>query len=461
MQYANHVLIGGSKGISMERMATVAIVGRPNVGKSTLFNRMVGGRRAIVEATPGVTRDRNYGTVQWRGRAFLLIDTGGFEPRTPTPIVERVVEQAQLAMEDADLILFLLDAQEGLTPLDEEVALLLRQKTEKRVVLVANKVDTPKRDPHAAEFYRLGFSDVFPASAEHGTGVGELLDHLLGLLPPPEKEEAAVKAVTIAVIGRPNVGKSSLVNRILGESRVIVSPDPGTTRDAIDTPFTYEGQRYVLVDTAGIRSKSRISYRVEYYSVLRAIKSVERCDVALILLDATDDVVREDARIAGIAHEAGCASIVVVNKWDLVEKSGRVGDQHIGRIREKLGHLDYAPVLFVSAVTGQRVLKIFGAVERVLKEGDRRIPTSELNHFVDKVVTKHPPSAPKGRQIKIRYATQLGCRPPTFGLFTNAPQSISPSYARYLVNRFRDTYGFEGNPIRLRFRGGRSRTGSD
>lgn len=444
----------------MRSLVTVAIVGRPNVGKSTLFNRLVGGRRAIVEATPGVTRDRNYGTVEWRGRPFLLVDTGGFEPTKATPIAERVVQQAHLAMDDADVILFLVDAREGLTALDEEIAILLRQKTEKQVLLVANKVDTEKKVSDAADFYRLGFSEVVPISAEHGTGVGELLDQLLTLLPPPAEEQAPLDAVTIAVVGRPNVGKSSLVNRILGESRVIVSPDPGTTRDAIDTPFTYQGQRYVLVDTAGIRSKSRITHRFEYYSVLRAIKSVERCDVALLLLDATTDVVRQDARIAGITHEAGCASILVVNKWDLVEKEARMADRYVLRLREKLGHLDYAPVLFVSALTGQRVFKIFGGVERVLKERDHRIPSKELNRFVDRIVTEHPPPSPKGRQVKIHYATQLRCRPPTFSLVTNAPKSISPSYARYLVNRFRETYGFEGNPIRLRFRGGRSRPGS-
>jgi GTP-binding protein len=279
---------------------------------------------------------------------------------------------------------------------------------------------------------------------------------MLDLLPPPEEELEVSGAVTIAVVGRPNVGKSSLVNRILGESRVIVSPDPGTTRDAIDTPFTYQEQRYVLVDTAGIRSKSRISYRFEYYSVLRAIKSVERCDVALVLLDATSDVVRQDARIASIVHEAGCASILAVNKWDLAEKGARVADQYLRHIRQKLGHLDYAPVLFISALTGQRVFKIFGLLERVLKERDRRVPSGELDRFISKVVAEHPPPSPKRRQTRIRYATQLGCRPPTFGLFVNDPGSISPSYARYLVNRLRETYGFEGNPIRLRFRGRRA-----
>lgn len=438
----------------MGKLATITIVGRPNVGKSTLFNRLVGGRRAIVEATPGVTRDRNFGRVEWRGRSVLLVDTGGFEPKAPTPITRQVAEQAQLAMEDADLILFLVDAKEGLTPLDEEIALLLRQQMEKQVILVANKVDTAMRVFHAAEFYRLGFSEVLPISAEHGTGVGELLDHLLGLLPAPEKVQTTPDAVTIAVVGRPNVGKSSLVNRILGEPRVIVSPDPGTTRDAIDTPFTYQGQRYVLVDTAGIRSKSRMKHWLEYYSVLRAIKSVERCDVALILLDATTDVVREDARIGSIVHEAGCGSILVVNKWDLVEKGVKVTDQHTRRIRDKLRYLKHAPVLFISALTGQRVFKIFGLLERVLKERDRRIPSEELNRFLAKVVAEHPPSSARGRPIRIRHATQLGCRPPTFRLSVNDPKDISPFYTRYLVNRIRAAYGFEGNPIRLYFRGG-------
>ncbi|MFQ5846789.1 MAG: ribosome biogenesis GTPase Der [Candidatus Methylomirabilales bacterium] len=440
----------------MGRLATVAIVGRPNVGKSTFFNRLVGGRRAIVEATPGVTRDRNYGTVRWRGRSFFLVDTGGFEPKAPAPISRRVVEQAHLAMEGADLILFLLDAGEGLTPLDEEIAQLLRQKAHKPVIPVANKVDTAMRGSHAAEFYRLGFAEVLSVSAEHGIGVGELLDHVLGLLPPGKEGEATGGAVTVAVVGRPNVGKSSLVNRILGEPRVIVSPDPGTTRDAVDTPFTYQGQRYLLVDTAGIRSKARTDYPLEYFSTLRAIKSVGRCDVALILLDPTTGVVRQDARIAGIVQEAGCASILLVNKWDLVERSPRAADEHLRHLREKLGHLDYAPVLFVSALTGQRIYKIFSLVERVLKERDRRIPPEKLNRFINEVVAAHPPPTRRKRPIKIWHTIQIGCRPPTFGLFVNDPHSISPSYARYLMNQLRATYGFEGNPIRLRFRGGRS-----
>lgn len=441
----------------MMKLPTVAIVGRPNVGKSTLFNRLVGGRRAIVEATPGVTRDRNYGPVRWRGRTFSLVDTGGFEPATPTPLSRQVVEQAELAMEHADVIIFLVDAREGLTPLDEEIALRLRQTVRKPILLVTNKMDPPMKTLNVTEFYRLGFSETFAVSAEHGIGVGELLDRLLDLLPATGEDQVVGDAVTIAVLGRPNVGKSSLVNRILGEPRVIVSPDPGTTRDAIDTPFTYQGQQYLLIDTAGIRAKGPKGYPLEYYSVLRAIKSLERCDVALLLLDATDGVVQQDARIAGQALDAGCALILLVNKWDLVEKEPRVSDHYVRQIREKLKHVDYAPVLFVSALAGQRIFKIFTLVERVLKERDFRVPSMEINRFIRQVVEEHPPPTVKGRQVQVRHATHVGVRPPTFQLFVNDPGGIAPSYERYLANRIRTRYGFDGNPIRIRFRAGHPR----
>jgi GTPase len=433
----------------------IAIVGRPNVGKSTLFNRLVGGRRAIVEATPGVTRDRNYGTVEWRGRAVTVVDTGGLEAPTATPLTEDVVAQAERAIREADLVLFLVDAREGLTPLDEEIARGLRQQTERRVVLVVNKLDMPGHTAHAVEFHRLGFSDLFPVSAEHGIGVGDLLDRVISLFPSSATAAATPEGVTIAVVGRPNVGKSSLINRVLGEPRVVVSPDPGTTRDAIDTFFTYQGQRYVLVDTAGIRGKSQVSHRLEYYSVLRAVQSVKRCDVALVLLDATAGVVRQDARIAGIAQEAGCGAIVVVNKWDLAEKGAGVADRHLQRIRERLGHLDYAPVLFVSARTGQRLFKIFPVVDRILKERDRRLAPEEVQRVIGEAVAAHPPPSARGRLVRIRDVVQLGGRPPTFAIFVNEPKGIAPAYARYLENRLRAHAGFEGNPIRLRFHRGR------
>lgn len=440
----------------MAELPTIAILGRPNVGKSTLFNRLVGKRVAIVDGTPGVTRDRNYGRVEWRGRPFLVIDTGGFEPAGRTPMARQVAEQARLAIEEADLILLVVDVQTGLHPLDQEIARLLREETDAPVLLIANKVDSSPEAIHAAEFYRLGFAEVLPISAEQGTGIGELLDRMLHSLPPSHASEGDSGAITIAVVGRPNVGKSSLVNRILGESRVIVDPEPGTTRDAVDTPFTFQGQSYVLVDTAGIRAKSRVAYRVERYSVLRAIKSLERCDVALILIDATTGVVHQDARIAGDAAQAGCASILVVNKWDLVEKEGRTADRLLRGFREKLPSLDYVPVISVSALTGQRVLKIFSLVERVVKERQRRIPSGELNRVIAEAVAAHPPPPSKGREVKIRSATHVSSRPPTFALVVNDPKGVPPAYERYLVNRLRDAYGFEGNPIRLLFRGHRS-----
>ncbi len=437
----------------MAELPTVAILGRPNVGKSTLFNRLVGRRLAIVDDTPGVTRDRNYGKAEWRDRHFLVIDTGGFEPESRISMSRQVTEQARLAVEEADLILLVVDAQTGLHPMDQEIARLLRHETDKPLLLIVNKVDTAHKAIHAAEFSRLGFAEAVLASAEHGRGIGDLLDRILQLLPPRQGREAEdTQAITIAVVGRPNVGKSSLVNRILGEPRVIVSPEPGTTRDAIDTPFAFQGQPYVLVDTAGIRAKSRVAYRVERYSILRAVKSLERCDVALIVLDATGGVVHQDARIAGYAAEAGCASILIVNKWDLIGKDVRAADQYLRSIREKLPYLNYAPVIFVSALTGQRVLKIFSLVERVMEERQRRIPTGELSRVIAEAVAAYPPPPSRGREVKIRHATQVSSQPPTFALVVSNSTGIPFSYERYLINRLREAYGFEGSPIRLRFR---------
>ncbi|MFN3476783.1 MAG: ribosome biogenesis GTPase Der [Candidatus Methylomirabilales bacterium] len=425
----------------------IAILGRPNVGKSTLFNRLVGERKAIVHEEPGATRDRIYGTVSWRGRQFTFVDTGGFEPRAEEGIAAAVKHQAELALKEASLILFLVDAREGLTPDDEEIAKLLRQEAMKPVFLVVNKVDRPKQELLTSEFYRLGFEEVLTISAEHGLGIGELMDLIASSLPLGEEEEE--RAVTVAVIGRPNVGKSSLVNRILGEERVIIDEAPGTTRDAVDTLFVYESKRYLLIDTAGIRAKGKIDRDLERYSVLRALRSVKRADVALIILDAQEGVTAQDAKIGGIAHEAGCGVILVVNKWDLVD-----GDTNrfAQAMRERLRYLDYAPIAFVSAKTGLRVMELLKVVDLVQKEREKRIPTSELNELLKAAVEKYPPPPHRGRPVRIRFVTQVKGSPPTFVFFVNDKEGIPFSYERYLMNRLRQAYGFQGTPLKLIFR---------
>jgi GTP-binding protein len=430
----------------------IAIVGRPNVGKSTLFNRVLRGRRAIVEDTPGVTRDRLYGEFDWRGRRFILVDTGGFEA-DPIGIMAQVRGQAEQAVAEADVILLLVDAKDGLMPADVEVAGLLRKAARRPIILVVNKVDAVGQESLAAEFHRLGFEPVFPVSAEQGQGIGELLDAVASQAAETEAPPQESGAVTVAVIGRPNVGKSSLVNRILGTDRVLVSPEPGTTRDAVDTRFSYRRHDYILVDTAGIRAKGRIGRSVERYSVSRALAAVRRADVALILLDAVEGVTAQDTKIGGEAHEAGCASILVVNKWDL-----RAGDRDAGAVyrlalQEKFKYLAYVPVTFVSALTGQGVMQLFRLIDAVAAERDRRIPTPELNAVIQKAVNRRPPPAERGRQVRIRYATQIGVKPPTFLCFATAASRLHFSYLRYLENCLRQTYGFRGTPIRLVVRG--------
>lgn len=439
----------------------VAIVGRPNVGKSTLFNRLLRGRKAIVDDTPGVTRDRLYGEFDWRGRRFILVDTGGFEV-DPVGIMAQVRAQAEQAVAEADVILLLVDAKEGLTPADAEVAGLLRKEARRPILLVANKVDTAGQERLAAEFHRLGFEPVLPISAEQGQGIGELLDAVASQVAvrrtPDSFEETETPAqepgaVTVAVIGRPNVGKSSLVNRILGADRVLVSPEPGTTRDAVDTRFSYRGHDYILVDTAGIRAKGRIGRSVERYSVSRALAAVRRADVALILLDAVEGVTVQDTKIGGEAHEAGCASILVVNKWDLRAGERDVDAAYRLALQEKFKYLAYAPIAFVSALTGQRVMQLFRLIDAVAAERERRIPTPELNAVVQEAVTRRPPPAERGRAVRIRYATQVGVKPPTFLCFATAGSRLHFSYLRYLENCLRDAYGFRGTPIRLVVRG--------
>lgn len=421
----------------------VAIVGRPNVGKSTLFNRIIGERIAIVEDVPGITRDRLYRETEWMDKPFLLVDTGGITSNKNDPFNVKVYNQAQLAIEEADVIWFVVDAREGLHPLDQEIADILR-KTQKPLILVGNKVDT--YDPAlASDFYPLGFGPPILVSAEHALNLGDLLDQTVAEFPVQQQE--AEDAIGVALIGRPNTGKSSLLNALLGEERVIVSPLPGTTRDAIDTPVQYGGTNYILVDTAGIRRKARVEEAVEYYSVLRAIRAVERADVALVVLDATDFLAEQDKKVAGIAHEAGKAVIIVVNKWDLVEKDDRTAKAFTEKIRAELSFLEYAPVLFISAKTGQRVNKVLPEVFNVANEFTKRVPTRALNALLREALLRHQPPSHKGKQLKVYYATQVKVKPPTIQLWVNDPALMHFSFRRFLENQIRANFGFTGSPI--------------
>lgn len=432
----------------------VAIVGRPNVGKSTLFNRLSTGKKAIVLNEPGVTRDRNYADCRWKKREFVMIDTGGFEPVSRDALLVQMREQALLAMEEADAILFLMDGREGLTPADLEIAGMLR-KVDKPVLYGINKMDTEKQDPLLLDFYRLGADRLYPLSAEHGLGIGPLMDDLVDAIPPREKaegEEENEDRIRIAVIGKPNVGKSSLVNRILGFERTIVSETPGTTRDAIDTPFELSGKKYVLIDTAGIRRKSRISLKLEKYTVMEAIATLNRSDIALLLIDGQEGITEQDAKIAGIAFERGVAPIIVVNKWDLVEKDDRTMGQYALKIKDNLKFLDFAPILSVSAVTGQRVLRIFEVIDGVFGEYTKRIPTGELNRKMEEITTAFPPPLLRGRRNPLYFGTQFAVKPPSFVFFVREPSAVHFSYERYLANRIREAFDLRHVPIRLVFR---------
>lgn len=426
----------------------VAIVGRPNVGKSTLFNHLIGKRKAIVEDIPGVTRDRLYDNTDWAGREFIIIDTGGIRFEEGDIFAREIKLQAQLAIEEADVIIFVLDARHGLSPEDEQVADILR-RSGKPIVLAANKVENFDRQLDYYEFYKLGLGEPIPVSAMHGLNTNELLDRVIAEFAPPKEYEEKDNAIKIAIIGRPNVGKSSLVNAFLGEQRVIVSDIPGTTRDAIDTPFRYNNTDYILIDTAGIRKKSRIKEATEKYSVIRALKSVERADVVLIMLDATAGVSEQDQRIAGYAHEAGKANIIVVNKWDLVEKDGHTMNKFDKDIREDLKFLAYAPIMYVSALTKKRIFKVLELVDFVVEQHNRRINTAELNRVVNEAMMLNPLPGGGGKKIKIFYATQVRTAPPTFVFFANQPNMVHFSYLRYLENTLRQNFGFEGSPIRL------------
>lgn len=426
----------------------VAIVGRPNVGKSSLFNRIAGSRIAIVEDMPGVTRDRLYQDAEWQGREFTLVDTGGLDFAEDI-ITAQIRKQAELAINEADAILFLVDAREGLTSIDEEVAKVLR-KSDKPVLLVANKVEQfdLSKIPYY-DFYQLGLGDPIPISAAEGLNTGDLLDELVKLLPEPEGDPYSPDTIRIAVIGRPNVGKSSLVNAILGEERVIVSDIPGTTRDAIDTLFERNGKSYVIIDTAGMRRRGRIDLPTERYSVVRALRAVDRCDVTLMVFDATEGVAEQDKKIVGYAHDKGKAIILVVNKWDLIEKDDKTMNKYDKKIREEIAFLRYIPIMYISALTKQRLPKVLEMVDFVAEQASRRVPTADLNNLVREATQATPPPADKHRRLKIFYVTQGGVKPPTFIFFVNDPELMHFSYQRYLENQLRATYGFEGTPLRI------------
>ncbi|MDD2373546.1 MAG: ribosome biogenesis GTPase Der, partial [Syntrophomonadaceae bacterium] len=414
----------------------VAIVGRPNVGKSTLFNHLIGKRKAIVEDVPGVTRDRLYDNTDWAGREFIIIDTGGLRFEEGDIFAREVKLQAEIAIEEADVIIFVLDARQGLSSEDEQVADLLR-RSGKPVVLAANKVENFDRQFDYYEFYKLGLGDPIPVSAMHGLNTNDLLDQVIAQFAPAKDYEEDKNAIKIALVGRPNVGKSSLVNALLGEQRVIVSDIPGTTRDAIDTPFRYNNTDYILIDTAGIRKKSRIKEATEKYSVIRALKSIERADVVLTMLDATEGVNEQDQRIAGYVHEAGRANILVVNKWDLVEKDEHTINKFDKDIREDLKFLAYAPIMYVSALTKKRIFKLLELVDFVAEQHNRRINTAELNRVVNEATMLNPLPGGGGKKIKIYYATQVRTAPPTFVFFANQPDMVHFSYLRYLENVLR------------------------
>ena len=425
----------------------IAIVGRPNVGKSMLFNKLIGQRLSIVEDTPGVTRDRVYGESEWCGRKFTLIDTGGIEPRTDDQILAFMRDQAQMAIDTADVIVFLTDVKTGLTASDQEVATMLL-RCGKPIVLAVNKMDsTGTVDPDFYEFYNLGMGDPVAVSAVHGHGTGDLLDACVQYFPPEEEEEEEEDAIRVAVIGKPNAGKSSLVNKILGEERVIVSSVAGTTRDAIDSRFENEHGKFVFIDTAGIRKKSKVEESIEKYSVLRSTMAIERSDVCLLMIDATEGVTEQDTKVAGLAHEAGKATIIVVNKWDLVEKDGKTMDRMREEVRQALAYMSYAPILFISAKTGQRVDRLFELIDYVSNQASTRITTGMLNTVLSDAQTRVQPPTDRGRRLKIYYATQVGVRPPHFVFFCNDTRLFHFSYQRYLENCIRSTFGLEGTPV--------------
>jgi GTP-binding protein len=432
------------------RKPVVAIVGRPNVGKSTLFNRLLGDRQAIVEDRPGTTRDRLYAEAEWKGHSFIVVDTGGLEPDATEGYSALIRRQVEAAIAEADIILFMVDAVAGVTAADAEIADLLR-RAEKPLLLLANKADNPKRRDLAVEFYALGLDEPMPVSAYHGLGVREVQDRLIEML-PPALEEQAVGQLRLAIVGRPNVGKSALVNRILGEERVVVSEQAGTTRDSVDTPFEYRGNSLVLIDTAGIRRRGRVERGIEKYSVMRARAAIERCDIAVLVLDATQEVAAQDLHIAGYVADAYKGMIVAVNKWDLVEDTEENREEFARKALHRLRFTPWAPLAFVSAKTGLNIEGLLDLALDIRQTRGMRIPTAEVNAALREAVAAHPPPSAGRRPVRIKYATQADVNPPTFVFFANDASLVHFSYRRYLENQFRRRFGFEGTAIKMEFR---------
>ncbi len=426
----------------------VAIVGRPNVGKSTLFNKIAGRRIAIVEDTPGVTRDRIYADAQWSGKDFTMVDTGGIEPESKDNILAQMRSQAEIAIETADVIIFVVNVHDGVTATDAAVASML-QKSGKPIVLACNKCDAPGEPPmQLYEFYNLGIGDPIAVSAIHGMGTGDLLDMVIEGF-PENKEDDDDDSLKVAIVGKPNAGKSSLVNKILGQQRVIVSPVAGTTRDSIDTVYEKDGKKYTLIDTAGMRKRGKIDENIERYSVIRALNAIERADVVLIMIDGTEGITEQDTKIAGYAHDNGKASIIAVNKWDAVEKDDKSQNKFRDKINNLLSFMTYAPIMFISAKTGQRVSRLFEMFEYVSNQSNMRISTGALNDCINEATAKTQPPSDKGKRLKIFYGTQASVKPPTFVLFVNNRELFHFSYLRYIENQIRTTFGFEGTPLKF------------
>lgn len=429
----------------------VGIVGRPNVGKSTLFNKITGQRISIVEDKPGVTRDRIYYETEWLGRKFILVDTGGLEPDSEDEFFSKIRMQVEAALKTVDLILFVIDAKDGLSPVDEDIANMLR-KSHKKVILVLNKVDSFKEMPISYyDSMRLGFGEPIAISASNGLGIGDLLDEVIKNI-PEHIDDYDEETIKICFIGKPNVGKSSLVNKILGEERAIVSDIPGTTRDALDTYFEKDNKKYVIIDTAGMRKKGRIEDKIERYSVLRALSAIDRSDICILVIDATEGPTEQDTKIAGYAFEQNKAIIIAVNKWDLIEKDNNTVNEYLKLIKEKFSFMSFASTIFISAKTGQRLNKLFEEINSVWEEYNKRISTGLLNNVISEALLINPPPAEKGRLLKIYYVTQFGIKPPSFAVFVNDPEIMHFSYVRFLENTIRDNFGFQGVPLKIEVR---------